>query len=246
MIHILYVVPVHNDAGTLPTEIEKLTAELAKRPQRFDVLLAENGSSDDSADVTRSLAGESNGIVIRACSCASAGIGYGYDLGIQEGLAAGAAADAWFLLTASDLPFGSSDLDAFVPLIEREPSLRIAIGSKAHPSSRITGRAGRKLASFVYRGLRAGVIGMRTRDSQGTVLVRADVVRDLAAQTHARGFFYSTELVYWAEHAGLHVHEVPVTLREEVRPSTVRIGKHASQMLRELWALRMRGGMLHQ
>ncbi len=49
------VIPVYNEAAFLPGALETLFAELAGVDAAVDVILAENGSTDGTADVGRRL-----------------------------------------------------------------------------------------------------------------------------------------------------------------------------------------------
>ncbi len=48
------VIPVHNEADYLPGALDELFAEVATVPAAVTVLVAENGSTDGTADVVRS------------------------------------------------------------------------------------------------------------------------------------------------------------------------------------------------
>src|SRR5690349_21158320 len=58
----------------------------------------------------------------------------------------------------------------------------------------------RRVTTFVYRWMRRGVIGVRVRDSQGSVVVRLGLAKIVSG-----GFFYSTELCRFAERAGVEL-----------------------------------------
>jgi hypothetical protein len=115
------------------------------------------------------------------------------------------------------------------------------IGSKAHPDSQIQVDTQRAIASRVYKLARQTVLGSRVGDSQGSVFVRKDLAREIVPRVKARGFFYSTELVFFAERAGVRVVEVPVTLEKNERKSTVKPVKHGLTMFGQLVELRTRG-----
>ena len=65
---------------------------------------------------------------------------------------------------------------------------------------------------------------------------------ELTPKMESRGFFYSTELCHHAERLGETILELPVTLEESKRASTVRPVKHGTEMLRQMWELRKRSG----
>lgn len=241
-----YVVPVHNDASVIASTVSTLVAELGKRPPdagRHAILLVENGSRDASWEVAQGLAGEREGVTVLAFQEPSAGLGYALARGVAESLARDEAPSSYFIvLTASDLPFGFSDLNAFERWHARVPGGRIAIGSKAHPKSEVPNPPLRMAMTFVFKVARRAIIGMRTGDSQGTFFVRGDLAAAHHQKIVARDYFWTTELVHYSEKAGEPIEELPVSIVPGVRPSTVRPLKHGIQMFRSLLELRARSG----
>ncbi|MDH5675335.1 MAG: hypothetical protein OEZ06_24655 [Myxococcales bacterium] len=239
------VVPVHNDADTIEAEVAGYIEQISALSASFQLWLAENGSADDSARVIRTLEGPAGDrITVHAASIEPAGIGHAYHHGMQRVFSTPASPGQWILLTAGDFPFGITDLEGFLPFARRYRGRAIAVGSKAHRDSRIRTRGKRQIPTLVYRALRRGIVGMRTRDSQGTVFMARGDAQLLATRVRSRDFFYSTELVYWAERLGYAVEELPVQLRPCIRPSTVRWSTVAPAMLRDLWRLRNDHGMI--
>jgi hypothetical protein len=207
-------------------------------------MLVENGSGDDSAALAGRLATESGPVPVRAFSLRDAGIGYAYDRGVREALLRGGPSSRhWLVLTAADLPFGSSDLEQAVPYLQ-DPAAPLLIGSKAHHRSVVHVSRQRAAASQVYRVLRWLVAGMRTGDSQGSLFLRQDVAATLAPLVSARDYFYSTELVYHAERLRRPIVELPVTVAPEQRSSTVRPVRDGSAMLLSLLRTAKRWGRI--
>lgn len=238
-----YVLPVHNEAAILRANVERLSTVLATHPGS-SITLVENGSRDESAAVAVGLATESGPVPVRAFSLPEAGIGYAYHRGVREALLRdGPQSTHWLVLTAADLPFGSSDLDSALPHLE-DPAAPLLIGSKAHPRSVVHVSRQRAAASRVYRVLRWLVAGMRTGDSQGSLFLRQDVAATLVPLVSARDYFYSTELVFHAERLRRPIVELPVTVAPEQRSSTVRPVRDGSAMLLSLVRTAKRWGRI--
>jgi dolichyl-phosphate beta-glucosyltransferase len=245
IMRVTYVVPVHNETRVLWAKVSALATGLDARGGG-EILLVENGSRDDSwalcQEIEREYTGKSgsNGMAVRAYTVANAGIGHAYDRGLRAMLSLHDAhedEERWAVLTAADLPFAFTDYDAALKCMH---NTRIIIGSKAHADSQIEVDAQRRVASAAYKFARRAVLGMRVGDSQGSVFLRADLARVIVPRVKARGFFYSTELVYFAEREGERVIEVPVVLEKSERTSTVRPVKHGMTMLGQLVELRAR------
>ncbi len=247
-----YVVPVHNECATLDRNVRRLADHLASYPGSR-ILLVENGSRDDSWALCKQLANtvssdcaepgspqsSSPGVEILAYQEHNAGLGYAWHRGTVEEIARGDDS-RWVALTAADLPFGFTDLDGVVSVLRSGLTPDIIIGSKAHRESTITTTPVRTVATFGYRVLRRIIGGMHTGDSQGTFFFTTGAVKSLIDQMGSRDFFWSTELAYRAERAKKTIVEVPVTLEEQQRESTVKPFKHGIKMLRQLVELRMR------
>jgi glycosyltransferase involved in cell wall biosynthesis len=237
-----YVLPVHNDAKMLRANVARLAAHL-RQYRDSEILLVENGSSDASWSVCEELAGVLDDVPVRVFREPSAGIGFAYARALADlETRHGPDAARWVVLTGSDLPWGFSDLDSARPLLA-SGAAPVIIGSKAHPDSVAFRGWARFGMSYAFRLLRRAIVGMRTGDSQGSIFARLDVAIPLAHRIESRDFFYSTELVYYAEALPDGVVEIPATIEPSqlVRGDTsVRAFAHGKAMLVQLIALRAR------
>lgn len=159
------------------------------------------------------------------------GIGAGYRLGIEH-----ASADVC-VLSASDLPFGFTDIDAFMALTPR-----LAIGSKAHPGSVLTGwGAKRRAAGFAFYLLRRALLGRSTpHDSQGTIIIETVLAKQLLPSVAADDYFFSLEMVTLASENGIDPIEIPVTLESNTGNSSVHLLSDSWALAKKTWALRRR------
>ena len=228
-----YIVPVHNESATLPDTMRRLDEARARYP--IDRIIAvENGSRDDTWRVLQQLATQYP--AMRVFREPAAGIGHAYHRGIAEALGALVPpAVTYLVLTAADLPFGFTDLASMVAL---SPHPYVAIGSKAKLVGSVMPDRRRRVMSRIYQLARRALIGMQTRDCQGSFVMHSDVARRVHGAIRARDFFYTTELCARLEHLGILPVEVEVELAREVRRSTVRPFKHGIAMFRQLVALR--------
>ncbi|MBS2019635.1 MAG: hypothetical protein JST00_42630 [Deltaproteobacteria bacterium] len=245
MQELVYILPVHQEEKVLAKNVATLVEHLSRLPSSVfrspEILLVANGCKDASADVARSLETEGP-IRIRAYEEREAGIGVAYHRGLVELLASDRPPTrTWAVLTAADLPFGFSDVNAAMIELERGRS-RIIVGSKAHPESHAPTGVTRKAMSLAYRVARRAVVGMRVGDSQGSLFLRLDLAAELVPRVRSRNFFYSTEVCHYAEQLGEEIVEVPVRVEQSARerPSTVRPVRDGLAMARQLVELRRR------
>jgi dolichyl-phosphate beta-glucosyltransferase len=225
-----YIVPVFNQELVLEHSVARLVDRLASFPGS-EILLIENGSSDGSARICNRLAAELHGPRVGVRTATSKrGMGHAFRCGMQ--LSAGDIV----VLTAADLPFGFSDLDAF---LATAPLPRIALGSKAHPQSEVDVPPQRQIMSHVFRSLRAAILGLHVRDSQGTIFIHSRLSRQLLPHLACGDFLISTEVVCWALRYGATPVELPV-IYPRSRGSTVSPLRDSARMLTGMLALRRR------
>jgi glycosyltransferase involved in cell wall biosynthesis len=212
------VVPAHNSSTVIERTVIRLARRLADRSA--EIVVVENGSSDDTLERCRQLAERWDHPLVKLVVTTS-------QRGLGNALHAGVAASrgASILLTADDLPFGFDDLDATDRMARtgggRVPA--IVIGSKAHQDSRIQRPPMRGLLSSSFAFMRRWILASRVGDSQGTFLVDGTLLRNLVRQVREPGFLFTTELVYLAEQAGIEPVEIPVSLRASHRKHPSRI-----------------------
>jgi glycosyltransferase involved in cell wall biosynthesis len=227
---ISYVLPVHNQEHVLATSVERLLNRLAVFPGS-EVILVENGSSDSSPAICARLARTSgNDRVAVRLTQSDTGMGNA----LRRGIAV--ATGDILVLSAADLPFAFTDLDA---LLATDPRPRLAIGSKAHKRSRTQIPAMRRTMSEAFRLLRVAVLGLGVRDSQGTILIDAPLARMIAPHLRCRDFLISTEIVAWGARLGATPVELPVTYIATPGSTVSPIGDSV-RMARGLFSLRRR------
>lgn len=223
-----YVVPVHNQEAVLAATVDTLVERLREHPGS-EVLLVENGSTDGSPDLVERLAREHAGDPVRVVAATSAkGLGHAWRRGME--LAGG----DLVVLTAADLPFLFTDLDAALAL---DPRPGLVIGSKAHRRSVVQRTAGRQLMSLGFRALRALLLGLRVGDSQGTLLLDAALARAILPELRSADFFIGTEIVAVAAAQGQRPVEVPVTLVPRDAGTTVSPVRDSLRMAAATWRL---------
>jgi putative flippase GtrA len=196
------VVPVYNEERSLETSIRRLHSYLeAQLVESWRITIADNASTDATAAIADRLASELRGVVTTHLPQKGRG------RALKESWLASPAAVVAYL----DVDL-STDLAAVRPLIA--PLLSghsdVAIGTRLDRASRVT-RGGKR--EFISRGYNAmlHLAGARFSDAQcGFKAMRADVARRLLPLVEDTGWFFDTELLMLADHAGLRIHEVPV------------------------------------
>jgi dolichyl-phosphate beta-glucosyltransferase len=230
------VVPACNARSNLARTLERLATIPGGAPH--EILVVENGSDDGTWELLERLreAWPHPGTTLLALR-SQRGIGAAYRAGVA------ATTGDRVLLTADDLPFGTSDVEA---VLACRSLPRFAIGSKAHPRSRVPRSLTRRIATGVFRLSRRLVLGLDVGDTQGTFVIDGELARSLVGATSVPGFGMTTELVALAAHAGEQPVELPVVLSDQLAPTRVRWATDGAEMLVSLFRLRRRLGPLRR
>ncbi|GGQ67630.1 bifunctional glycosyltransferase family 2/GtrA family protein [Couchioplanes azureus] len=197
------VVPVYNEELDLEPCVRRLHAYLAAEfPYPFRITIADNASTDATAEVARRL----TGTLAEVSSVHLAEKGRGRAL-----------KHAWTRSDAAVLAYMdvdlSTDLGALLPLVAPLISGHsdLAIGSRLARGSRVVRGAKREFISRGYNLILRGTLSARFSDAQcGFKAIRADVAGRLLPMVEDTGWFFDTEMLVLAERAGLRIHEVPV------------------------------------
>ncbi|WP_413287503.1 glycosyltransferase family 2 protein [Bdellovibrio sp. HCB337] len=232
-----YLIAAYNEEQIL----ERTVRELEPLTQKFpgsEVFLLVNGSNDKTWDVAQKLSKEFPEWV-SSFQNDEKGMGVAYRRGLRELQKRKLDSNHWVVLTASDLPFGYSDLDSFVQLGSSAWQEHVLfVGSKSHPQSQVQRNWKRRLGSLVFEIARQVILRIKTKDTQGTLFLRGDQV-SVVERLRADDYFITVEIVYFSERAG-KVAEMPVVLRPETRNSKISILKDGYKSLRQLLHFRQR------
>ena len=197
------VVPVYNEEIDLEPCVRRLHAYLAAEfPYRFRITIADNASTDATADVARRLSADLT--EVEAVHLAEKGRGR-------------ALKHVWIHSDAAVLAYMdvdlSTDLGALLPLVAPLISGHsdLAIGSRLARGSRVVRGAKREFISRSYNLILRSTLAARFTDAQcGFKAIRGDVAERLLPMVEDTGWFFDTEMLVLAERAGLRIHEVPV------------------------------------
>ena len=224
------VIPVYNEEGILREAVTELLAGLhtvraaiAAPELRFEIILAENGSRDRTAELAAHLADERP--EIRSFSLGEPNYGKALRRGILE------ARGAIVICEEIDL----CDLDFHRRALEhlRHHDCDMVIGSKAMKGASDERPLLRRAATRVINGMLRVALDFRGTDTHGLkAFTRVALLPVVEACVIDRDLFAS-ELVIRAGRAGLHVLEIPIKLHEK-RPPAINLAKRVPHVLRGL------------
>ena len=197
------VIPVHNEERDLAPSVSRLhTYVNARFPFKTRITIVDNASTDSTLQVALHLSHLLRDV--RALHLDAKGRGR-------------ALRAAWLRSDADVVAYMdvdlSTNLNALLPLVA--PLLSghsdVAIGSRLARGARVTRGPKRELISRAYNLLLHAVLRTRFRDAQcGFKAMRGSTARQLLPQVQDNAWFFDTELLVLAQHAGMRIHEVPV------------------------------------
>ena len=224
------VIPVYNEEGILREAVTELLDGLATVRTAldapglaFEVLIAENGSSDRTALLAEHLASERSDV--RTFSLGEPNYGKALRRGITE------ARGEYVICEEIDL----CDLDFHRRALEhlRHGDCDMVVGSKAMKGASDERPLLRRAATKIINGMLRVALDFRGTDTHGLkAFVRTTISPIVEACVIDRDLFAS-ELVIRAGRADLHVLEIPIKLHEK-RPPAINLVRRVPNVLRGL------------
>lgn len=216
------VVPVYNEAEFIPIALPMMVAEMETLNVPYEILIVENGSSDSTAEVARSV--ESESVVV--LSLAEANYGSAMHHGFSQ------ATGDW--VVNFDIDYFSA---RFLQNVLESGDVDLVIASKRDPESDDRRSLIRRLATRVFNLLLRGILNSGVSDTHGMKAFRKELIDDLNNQVVSRQDLFDTELVIRAERAGYRIVEVPVVV-EEMREAKSSLVKRVPRTVRGLFRIR--------
>jgi glycosyltransferase involved in cell wall biosynthesis len=223
------VLPAFNEAANLEATVRELLPVVAAAAGTVEVVVVDDGSADDTADVAARLAAEAaraGGPSVRVVRHPR---NLGYGAALRTGFAA--ARQPWILLLDADGQFVPHDLERFVAAAAAADLVAGYRVRRADPPHR-------RAFAWAWRWLMRALLGVRVRDVDCAFkLVRTGLVQSLALE--AGGAFISAELLAKAGRCGARIVEVPVAHRPrragQQTGGRVRVLVRAFYELARLW-----------
>ena len=229
------VVPVLNEEEHLSSSIGTLHRFLSASLSEYDwrVLIADNGSTDSTLGIARSLSREYSRVAY---------------IHLDERGRGRALRKAWLESEADILTYMDVDLSTelkalpeLITAIDRE-GYDIAIASRLKKGAQVISRPlHRELISRAYSVIVRSMFLLGVRDFQcGFKAISREAARDLVSVVEDAGWFFDSELLVLAEKTGYRIKEVPVRWTDDP-DSRVRIATTAYGDIKGLLRLRFGG-----
>ena len=207
------VMPAHNEEALLARSVGEVSEALRVRGLDFEILVAENGSTDGTLALAHDFAAKDPTVRVLTRPTAD------YGRAMRDGILAAAGDD----IVVFDADYYDGDfVDAVLPLLRGDDPPAIVVGSKRAPGTSDTRPWPRRLITATFATVLRVGFGLGVSDTHGMKAMRRRAVAPVAEQCRFGTDLFDTELVLRVEHAGMRVAEVPVVV-EEKRPSRTPI-----------------------
>jgi dolichyl-phosphate beta-glucosyltransferase len=216
------IFPCYNEAERLPRTLASYLAALSPRPGEVEVLVVDDGSTDQTAAVASDIAADDARVRVVG-GRANRGKGFAVRTGVL------AAEGQLIVFTDADGSYGPCEVDRVVAALADAP---VAIGSREVGAA--TGPLARRLASRQFNHAIQRLLGLPFHDTQcGLKGFRRQAALELFGRARLDGFAFDAEVLFLARRLGLRVEEVHMQA-EEREGSKVRLAVDALRMLRDV------------
>jgi glycosyltransferase AglD len=236
-VNVSVVFPAYNEVDFLLPAVEKTTQALNDFTDSYEIIIAEDGSVDGTAEKAEELAQK-----------------YPYVKHVhrEKRLGRGTALKNAFkqssgkVLVYMDLDL-ATNLKALKPLVEAitVEGYDFATGSRMLPQSKVERSLRRSISSKTYNFLVRRMLGSKLRDHQcGFKAFKREPVLQLLDEVEATHWFWDTEIMVRAQRRGYTVKEIAVEWQSG-RGTKVNLFKDSWNMGRQViglwWKLRVKG-----
>jgi len=233
-VQVSVVFPAYNEANYLDTAVEKTVQKLDELHSSYEIIIAEDGSTDGTAERSEDLTQKYPFI---------------RHLHGEKRLGRGTALNNAFRQSRGDV-FVYMDLDLATDLKYLKPLVQaisvegydFATGSRMLPESKVERSLSRSISSKSYNFLVRHVLGSKLRDHQaGFKAFKREPTLQLLEEVSARHWFWDTEILVRAQRKGFRVKEIPVEWKSG-RKTKVNLFKDSynmgKQVLKLWWQLK--------
>lgn len=198
------IVPAHNEGRILKSNVRRLEKVLDRLFSDFEIIISEDGSTDDTVKVAESLRSDRVRLL-------SNGERAGKGAAIMS--AAAYARGNVMVFMDADLASEPAHVKELVDYVD--DGAAVVIGSRYLNESRAKRNIVRYIASKGFNFLVRIILGSKLSDHQcGFKAFRKDLALPVIEEVEDRGWFWDTEMLVRAQRSGLRIAEIPIEWKE--------------------------------
>jgi glycosyltransferase involved in cell wall biosynthesis len=222
------VVPLNNESALVSQTVSDLQDMLTSLSLDYEIVLVENGSTDNTYAVISALAVTDTRIKILSLPTGD------YGAALRHGVLNAKYSD--IVIFDADL-YSKDFLKSTVDIVTRDRETSIIVASKMHESSVDTRSIYRRAGTALFNKLIKRLCGLKVSDTHGMKYINKSILSTELVKTKEIGSLFDTALVVRAERNGKKVKEVPCTVNE-TRPARTSYLKRVPRTLYQAVQLR--------
>ncbi|MEM6960723.1 MAG: glycosyltransferase [Myxococcota bacterium] len=228
------VIPVYNEEAIIRTAVVDLVDRLRRFDWPYELILAENGSTDGTVSALEELSGRFE--QVRYFHIDEPNYGKALKMGMMEAIGE--------FVICDEIDLCDTDFYARAMELLETNTAELVIGSKLLEGASDERPFVRHAATIVINGLLRFSLGFRGTDTHGLKAFRRSTLIDVANQCLVDKDLFASEFVIRSERGGVRVQEIPVRVLEK-RPPSIHLLKRVPNVVRNLGklivAIRIRG-----
>lgn len=227
------VLPAFNEENLIAGTLASLDAFLAERFARYEIIVVDDGSCDQTAEVVRRWRPSGSAQLRLLVNEVNLGKGYAIQRGVLSGRA------PFIVFMDADLPYRLEAIDLFLQALQNGSDL--AVGSRVLAGSHVEGVPRlRFVAGQIFSWLVQALLFRGLPDTQcGFKAFTAQAAGEIFPRLTIRGFGFDVEALYLARKFGFKIQAVPVQMTAAYRrDSRVRLLRDSLRMFLNLFQVR--------
>lgn len=217
------VIPVYNEEAILRTALIALIDRLGPLPWSYEILIAENGSTDRTVEIASELAERFD--ELRCLHNDEPN----YGKALREGILRASGE----IIICDEIDLCDTDFYERALGVLQDPAVDFVVGSKAMRGATDERPYFRRLGTVVINGMLKATLGFKGTDTHGLKAFRRDRVQPIARQCQIDRDLFASELVIRSERVGLGLEEIPIRVLEK-RPPTIGLLRRVPNVLKNL------------
>ncbi|MGI0087178.1 MAG: glycosyltransferase [Nitrosotalea sp.] len=207
MVFLSVIIAAYNEEKRLPITIEKLKEELEKRKIDYELIVASDGSTDNTVEVAKKLG--ANSVRYKQNKGFTTALRYGFNFASGEVI----------LNLAADV-----DNFDFLDSLKHVKEVDVISISKRHPESVITGYTFKRwLISNTYHNIEKFLFGklIATSDTHFVTIYKRKVLEKVYPYCKSAHWGGETEAVVFAKYFGFTFMDVPIHITHKTLPTNI-------------------------
>jgi glycosyltransferase involved in cell wall biosynthesis len=221
--HLSIVIPVYNEEGILHSSVIDLISRLDELGWSYEILLAENGSSDRTVAIGEELARKHPEVHVHSLGEPN------YGKALKEGILR--ARGEYVICDEIDLC--DTDFYQRALVVLEHDQADMVVGSKVMEGAEDRRPLMRHAATLVINGMLRLLVGFHGTDTHGLKAFRRERLLDTVERCQLSRDLFASEFVIRAERDGKRVTEIPIRIVEK-RPPSIKLFRRVPKVLRDI------------